>query len=263
LVIDMQKTHIKSLVITGASSGLGLALARHYLGQGTIVGAFARRGELLQKLASEFPGQVFCYALDVRDSAALQAAAQDFIAHHGVPEIVIANAGVSIGTLTSHAQDNDVFQHVMDINVMGAVKTFQPFVEAMRSAGRGRLVGIASVAGFRGLPGAGAYSASKAALISYLESLRIEMRGSGVKVVTLCPGYIRTPMTDINHYPMPFMLDADEAARRMARVIESGRSFAVVPWQMALVGRVLKLLPNRIYDVLFAHAPHKPRKIDN
>jgi NAD(P)-dependent dehydrogenase (short-subunit alcohol dehydrogenase family) len=256
----MQKTHIKSLVITGASSGLGLALARHYLGQGAAVGAFARRGELLQDLAAEFPGKVFCYALDVRDAAAMQSAAQDFIAHHGVPDIVIANAGVSIGTLTRHAEDNDVFQHVMDINVIGAVKTFQPFVEAMRSTGRGRLVGIASVAGFRGLPGAGAYSASKAALISYLESLRIEMRSSGVKVVTLCPGYIRTPMTDINHYPMPFMLDADEAARRMARIIESGRSFAVVPWQMALVGRVLKLLPNRLYDLLFAHAPHKPRK---
>jgi NAD(P)-dependent dehydrogenase (short-subunit alcohol dehydrogenase family) len=196
----------------------------------------------------------------VRDSAAMQAAAKDFIAHHGVPDIVIANAGVSIGTLTRHAEDNDVFQHVMDINVIGTVKTFQPYVEALRSAGRGRLVGIASVAGFRGLPGAGAYSASKAALISYLESLRIEMRGSGVEVVTLCPGYIRTPMTDINHYPMPFMLDADEAAQRMARVIERGTSFAVVPWQMAIVGRVLKLLPNWLYDFLFARAPHKPRK---
>jgi len=248
------------VVISGASSGLGLALARHYLQRGATVGAFARRGELLQALAAEFPGKVIAYALDVRDAGALQDAAQDFIAHHGVPDIVIANAGVSIGTLTRHAEDNDVFQHVMDINVMGAVKTFQPFVEAMRSTGRGRLVGIASVAGFRGLPGAGAYSASKAALISYLESLRIEMRSSGVKVVTLCPGYIRTPMTDINHYPMPFMLDADEASRRMARIIESGRSFAVVPWQMALVGRVLKLLPNRLYDLLFAHAPHKPRK---
>lgn len=258
----MQKTHLKSLVITGASSGLGLALARHYLRQGATVAAIARRGELLQNLAAEFPGQVFCYPLDVRDAAAMHAAAQDFIAHHGVPDIVIANAGVSIGTLTRHAEDNDVFQHVMDINVLGVVKTFQPFVEEMRSVGRGRLVGIASVAGFRGLPGAGAYSASKAALISYLESLRIEMRGSGVKVVTICPGYIRTPMTDINRYPMPFMLEAEEAARRMARVIESGRSFAVVPWQMALVGRALKLLPNPLYDFLFANAPHKPRNKD-
>ena len=253
----------RTIVISGASGGLGQALAHHYLNRGAIVAALARRGDLLQALSEQFPDQVHVYALDVRDAAAMQAAAQDFIAHHGAPDIVIANAGVSIGTLTRHAEDNDVFQHVMDINVMGAVKTFQPFVEAMRQAGHGRLVGIASVAGFRGLPGAGAYSASKAALISYLESLRIEMRSSGVKVVTVCPGYIRTPMTAINPYPMPFMLEADEAARRIARVIEQGKSFAVVPWQMALVGRVLKLLPDWLYDALFARAPHKPRKTNN
>ena len=250
------------VVITGASSGLGLALAHHYLERGATVAAIARRAELLQALSEQFPGQVEVYALDVCDAVSLQTVAQDFIARHGVPDIVIANAGVSIGTLTRHAEDNDVFQHVMDINVLGAVKTFQPFVEAMRAAGHGRLVGIASVAGFRGLPGAGAYSASKAALISYLESLRIEMRNSGVKVVTVCPGYIRTPMTDINPYPMPFLLEADEAARRIAHVIEQGESFAVVPWQMAIVGRVLKLLPNWLYDTLFAKAPHKPRNSD-
>lgn len=248
------------VVITGASSGLGLALARHYLERGATVAACARRAELLQALAAEFPDQVICYALDVRDAAAVRVAADDFMARFGVPDIVIANAGVSIGTLTRYAEDNDVFQHVMDINVLGAVKTFQPFVESMRAAGRGRLVGIASVAGFRGLSGSGAYSASKAALISYLESLRVELYGSGVKVVTVCPGYIRTPMTDINPYPMPFMLEADKAARRIARVVERGCSFAVVPWQMALVGRLLKLLPNWLYDVLFSRTPHKPRK---
>lgn len=133
----------------------------------------------------------------------------------------------------------------------------------MRAAKRGALAGIASVAGFRGLPGASAYSASKAAAISYLESLRVELHGSGVRVVTICPGYIKTPMTDVNPYPMPFILDADEAAKRMARVIERGCSFAVVPWQMALVGRMLKLLPNWLYDALFAKAPHKPRKLKN
>lgn len=249
------------VVVTGASSGLGQALARHYLGRGATVAAIARRSEPLHSLQAEFPGNVFPYMLDVRDAAALNAAAADFMARAGVPDIVIANAGVSIGTLTRYAEDNDVFQHVMDTNVLGAVKTFQPFVEPMRQAGRGRLAGIASVAGFRGLSGAGAYSASKAALISYLESLRLELHDSGVRVVTVCPGYIRTPMTDINHYPMPFMLEADEAARRIARVIERGAAFAVVPWQMALVGRLLKLLPNGLYDRLFAHAPRKPRAV--
>jgi short-subunit dehydrogenase len=255
----MQKTHIKSLVITGASSGLGLALARHYLERGATVAAFARRRELLQELAAEFPDQVFCYALDVRDATAVQHAANDFLTRAGCPDAVIANAGVSVGTLTEYAEDIDAFQQVMDINVLGIVKTFQPFIAAMRAAHRGTLVGIASVAGIRGLPGAGAYSASKAAAISYLESLRVELYGSGVKVVTICPGYIKTAMTEINPYPMPFILDAGEAAKRMARAIERQKTYAVIPWQMGLVGQVLRLLPRWLYDRLFANAPHKPR----
>jgi NAD(P)-dependent dehydrogenase (short-subunit alcohol dehydrogenase family) len=255
----VQKTPAKSLVITGASSGLGLALAQHYLEQGAVVGAVARRAELLQSLSEKFPQQVHCYPLDVRDAAAMQAAAQDFIARAGVPDIVIANAGVSIGTLTEYAEDVAAFQQVMDINVLGMVHTFQPFVAAMRDRRKGTLVGIASVAGFRGLPGAGAYSASKAAAISYLESLRVELHDSGVKVVTICPGYIKTPMTVINPYPMPFILDADEAASRMASAIERQAVFAVVPWQMGLLGWALKILPRRLYDRLFAHAPRKPR----
>ncbi len=247
------------VVISGASSGIGLALAQHYLHQGAVVAAFARRAELLQALSAQFPQQVHCYPLDVRDATAIQAAAHDFIARVGVPDIVIANAGVSRGTLTEYAEDVQAFQQVMDINVLGAVKTFQPFLAAMRAAGKGRLVGIASVAGFRGLPGSEAYSASKAALISYLESLRVELYRSGVKVVTICPGYITTPMTAHNPYAMPFILDADVAARRIARVIHCGKSFAVVPWQMGLVGSLLKWLPNWLYDLLFSKAPHKPR----
>lgn len=259
--LRMQKTHIKSLVISGASSGIGMALARHYLERGATVAAFARRGELLHSLSAEFPDRVFCYALDVRDAPAVQNAANNFIARVGSPDVVIANAGVSVGTLTEYAEDIDAFQQVLDINVLGMVKTFQPFVAAMRDAKRGALVGIASVAGFRGLPGASAYSASKAAAISYLESLRVELRDSGVKVVTICPGYIRTPMTARNPYAMPFMLDARDAARRMARAIESETAFAVIPWQMGLLGRVLKLLPRWSYDRLFANAPRKPRNL--
>lgn len=247
------------VVISGASSGIGLALARHYLEGGATVAAFARRGELLQGLAAEFPDKVFCYPLDVRDAPAIQQAAADFMARVGVPDIVIANAGVSRGTLTEYVEDEEVFQHVMDINVLGMVKTFQPFLAAMRDAKRGALVGIASVAGFRGLPGSSAYSASKAAAISYMESLRVELHGSGVKAVTICPGYIRTPMTDINTYPMPFILETDDAAKRMARVIARGSSFAVVPWQMGVVGWVMKRLPNWLYDLAFSKAPHKAR----
>lgn len=253
-------TPAKTLVISGASGGLGLALARHYLERGAIVAAFARRGELLRHLAAEFPETVFCYTLDVRDAPAIQQASSDFIARVGVPDIVIANAGVSIGTLTEYAEDIDAFQQMMDINMLGMVKTFQPFIAAMREAKQGSLVGIASVAGFRGLPGASAYSASKAVAISYLESLRVELHESGVKVITICPGYIKTPMTANNPYAMPFMLDADEAAKRMAYAIKRGTAFTVIPWQMGLVGRILKFLPRWMYDRLFAKAPRKPRK---
>ncbi len=247
------------VVITGASGGLGLALAQYYLNRGATIAAMARRSDLLQKLSSEFPGRVYSYSVDVRDAASLEKAASDFIAKEGHPDIVIANAGVSVGTLTEHAEDVHAFEQVMDINVLGIVRTFQPFLAGMRQAGRGTLVGIASVAGFRGLPGSGAYSASKAAAISYLESLRLEMHGSGIKVVTVCPGYIKTSMTSVNPYPMPFILEASDAARRIARAIGKQKAFAVIPWQMSLVGRMLKLLPRWAYDRLFANAPHKPR----
>jgi short-subunit dehydrogenase len=109
------------------------------------------------------------------------------------------------------------------------------------------------------LPGASAYSASKAAAISYLESLRVELRGTGVKVVTVCPGYIRTPMTSVNPYPMPFLLEVDEAARRIARAIDRQTPFSVIPWQMNLVGYLLKGLPRPLYDRIFVNAPRKPR----
>ena len=181
--------------LTGASSGLGEALARHYATRGATLGLVARRaGELDRVARSLSPATVSTYAADVRDADAMTAAARDFVAKHGMPDIVVANAGVSRGTLVEHADDLDVFRAVFDTNVAGIVHTFHPFVAPMRTAGRGTLVGIASVAGFRGLPGAAAYSASKAAAITLLESLRVELHASGVRVVTVCPGYVATPM---------------------------------------------------------------------
>lgn len=250
----------RHVVISGASSGLGLALARHYLQQGAIVAAFARRADKLQALSAEFPQQVYTYPLDIRNSRAIDHAAEHFMLQAGIPDIVIANAGVSIGTLTTHPEDNDNFQQVIDTNVCGIMQLFQPFLSAMQQRNSGSLVGIASVAGLRGLPGAGAYSASKAAAISYLESLRVELHHSGLNVTTICPGYIRTPMTDINPYPMPFLLEPEDAARRISRAISRQASYCIIPWQMAIVGWVLKRLPDWLYDRLFANAPHKPRK---
>lgn len=177
----------------------------------------------------------------------------------GTPDIVIANAGISVGTLTEAAEDLPAFRRVFETNVMGMAHTFQPFLAAMRQAGAGRLVGIASVAGIRGLPGAGAYCASKAAAIAYLESLRVELRDSGIRVVTLAPGYIATPMTDKNPYPMPFLMPVEKAARSMVRHIDRGSRFAVMPWPMGIVATLLKCLPRPIFDAAFAHAGRKPR----
>lgn len=246
--------------LTGASSGIGEALARFYASQGATLGLVARRADFLEKLQASLATPCAIYPLDVRDLAALKAAAADFIAKHGLPDIVVGNAGVSHGTLTEYEGDVDVFRQIMDTNVNGVVNTFHPFIAPMKARGSGSLVGIASVAGFRGIPGAGAYSASKAATISFCEALRVELRASGVAVTTVCPGYIATPMTAKNPYPMPFMISAEEFARRCARVVAARASLAVIPWQMALVGRVLRWMPDFLYDRAMANAGRKPRK---
>ncbi|MBS1140800.1 MAG: Short-chain dehydrogenase/reductase [Proteobacteria bacterium] len=246
--------------ITGASSGIGEALAVYYAAKGATLGLVARRAGFLDGLNQRLGGCHACYALDVADAPALHAAAADFLARFGAPDIIIANAGVSAGTLTEYEEDLAVFRRVMDTNVFGMAATFAPFIPAMKAAGgKKRLVGIASVAGIRGLPGAEAYSASKAAAITYLESLRLEMRPYGIKVVTIAPGYIETPMTAVNPYQMPFLLPVDKAAELFAATIERGTTYAVIPWQMGVVAKVLRLLPNWLYDRLFTSAPRKPR----
>lgn len=257
---------MKRVFITGASSGLGEALARQYAAQGAVLGLVARRREMLEALATGLAQEErhHLYVLDVNDHAALHAAATDFLAKEGGIDVVIANAGVSFGTLTDHEEDLPVFERILATNVTAMVASFAPFIPAMEKQVRAgnrdcRLVGIASVAGIRGLPGAGAYSASKAAVISYCESLRVELRKTGIKVVTIAPGYVDTPMTQVNTYPMPFMLSAETFARRAMKAINAGTSYAVIPWQMGVVAKLLRLLPNWIYDRLFVNAPHKPR----
>lgn len=201
------------------------------------------------------------YQIDVADEAAVAAAARDFLARFGAPDLVIANAGVSVGTRGDEVADVAKLRRVLEVNVTGLAATLAAFAPAMREAGRGTLAGIASVAGFRGLPGAGAYSASKSAAITWLESLRAELHGSGVSVVCVCPGYIDTPMTQVNRYRMPFLLPADEAARRIARAIAARRRLAVIPWQMAAVSLLLRAMPGCLYDRLAARAPRKPRNV--
>lgn len=246
--------------ITGASSGIGESLARHYARPDSALGLVARRKDLLEGLAQSLPGRTSIYPLDVTDTAALRAAAADFTGY-GTPDIVIANAGISIGTAGEDIADIAKLQRMLDINVVGMAATLSAFAPAMKKAGRGTLVGISSVAGFRGLPGSGAYSASKAAATAWLESLRVELSTSGVSVVTICPGFIDTPMTQVNKYPMPFLISSEEAARRFARAIAARRRLAVIPWQMAIVGSCLRALPAWAFDRLMAHAPRKPRDL--
>ena len=257
---------MQRVFITGASSGLGMAMAREYATRGALLGLVARRADMLHELAASLPGGPHrTYALDVTDHVSLAEAAHDFLQAAGGVDIVIANAGVSAGTLTELAEDLPVFGRIVDTNLTAMVATFTPFISAMQRQAQAdkhgcRLVGIASVAGMRGLPGAAAYSASKAAVISYCESLRLEMRLHGIKVVTIAPGYIDTPMTRSNAYPMPFLMPADRFAARAADAIAAGASYRVIPWQMGVVARLLRLLPNWLYDLAFSRAPRKARQ---
>lgn len=249
-----------AVFITGASSGLGAALARRYAAQGHVLGLLARRGERLQELVATLPGTHHLYVVDVCDRQALHAAADDFIQNVGRVDIVIASAGISAGTLTEQKVDFDVFKAIFDTNVLATVSSFEPFVPHMKQAGSGTLVGIASVAGVRGLPGAGAYSASKSAVTTYCESLRLELKPFGVGVVTIAPGYIKTEMTAKNPYKMPFLMDADVFAARAARAIARQSSYVVIPWQMGIVGKIMRAIPDWLYDKLAVNAPRKPRK---
>ena len=255
-----------NVFITGASSGIGVALARCYAQRGATLGLVARRGEALEALRASLPaaaGIHRVYAVDVTDADALAAASADFLEHIGVPNVVIANAGISGGTATEHIEDLAVFQRIFDTNMIAMVASFAPFIAAMKGAPpRGesrRLVGMASVAGVRGLPGASAYCASKAAVIAYCESLRIELRGTPIRVVTLAPGFIATPMTLGNPYPMPFLMPVERFAEQAVIAIDRGVSYRVIPWQMGVVAKLMRLTPNALFDAAVAKRGRKPR----
>lgn len=246
--------------VTGASSGLGAALAREYAARGAVLGLLGRRADALRELAASLPAPSdhHIYAVDVTDHAALAHAAADFIVREGGADIVIASAGVSAGTLTERPGDLAEFGHIFAVNVTATVATFAPFIDTMKhDTGPRRLVAIGSVAGIRGMKGAGAYCASKSAVHTYAESLRLELQPHGIRVVTIAPGYIDTPMTRQNHFPMPFLMPVDRFAAAAARAIDAGASYRVIPWPMGIVAKLLRLLPNVMFDALFAHAPQK------
>ena len=249
--------------ITGASSGIGQALAARYAQAGWRLALVARRTAEIEAwvAAQGLPaGRVGVFGADVADVDAIVAAAQACIERMGLPDVVIANAGISVGMDSAVRDDLEVMRDTFAVNNTGLAATFHPFLRPMRARRSGTLVGIASVAAIRGLPGHGAYCASKAAVVAYCESLRGELRGSGLRVVTLLPGYIATPLTARNPYPMPFLMPAEAFAERAFAAISAGDSYRVIPWQMAVVVKLLRLLPNPLFDRLFAGRGRKPRR---
>lgn len=249
--------------ITGASSGIGQALALRFHRSGYRLALVARRTSEVKTWASAqgiSADSYEIYSADVAVTDGIVAAGRDCIARQGVPDVVIANAGISVGMDTAVRDDIDVMARTFATNNIGVAATFHPFADAMAQRGSGTLVGIGSVAGIRGLPGHGAYCASKAAVISYCESLRGEMRPHGVRVVTISPGYIDTPLTRQNRYSMPFLMQADDFADRAFRAITAGVSYRVIPWQMGVVAKLLRMVPNVLFDKLLAGRPRKRRQ---
>lgn len=237
--------------ITGASSGIGQALAGRFYDAGYNLALVARRTSEIKSWASArgiSAERYQIYSADVADTDSIVAAGVACIAAQGVPDVVIANAGISVGIDTAERADLDVLARTLATNNVGLAATFHPFVAAMAARGSGRLVGIGSVAAIRGLPGHGAYCASKAGVVAYCESLRGELRASGVKVVTVCPGYIDTPLTQGNRYGMPFLMQPEDFADRAFRTIEAGASYRVIPWQMGVVAKLMRMLPNALFD---------------
>jgi short-subunit dehydrogenase len=233
-------------VITGASSGIGWALARALAAEGCKVGLVARRGDLLADLAADIEkagGTAAYAAADVADRPRVVAAIQEVAGRLGPVDLLVANAGVGAPTLLDPPNVADV-EKMFRVNVLGVVYALEAVLPGMLRRGRGHVAAVSSVAAYKGLPGESAYSASKAAVNNYMEGLRIQLRDRGIAVTTICPGFVKTPMTEVNSFKMPWLLEPDEAARRIVRALRRRLKVYNFPWQMALLMKVTAWLPD-------------------
>ena len=237
--------------VTGASAGIGEALVHELCRRGAAVAATARRAEALEAIAAAAPGTVLPVPADVTDLAATRAAAERVHDELGPIDLAVLNAGLW-EQVDVRAFDSAVVRRHLDTNVMGMVHGVEAVLPDMRRRRAGTIAGMASVAGYRGLPQSEAYGASKAAQINLLESLRIDLRSSGVGVVTICPGFVRTGLTGRNSFPMPFMLEPDDAARQICDGLERGKAEIVFPLPMMLAMKAVRLVPVRTYAWAFS-----------
>lgn len=235
--------------ITGASSGLGRVVARRYAEAGHIVCATARSEEQLAELAEECrnaPGKVMVFGVDVTDPSAVADCFLDIRKAAGVPDLTILNAGAHSPNSVKFF-DREIFKRLMNVNYMGTINCLQAIVPACLDLGKGHIAVVSSVAGYRGLPNASAYGASKAALINLCEALQPELRMRGVKLTVINPGFVRTPMTDKNEFPMPFLMDVEKAAERMVSELEKDKFEITFPRRFTWLLKLLRILPINIY----------------
>lgn len=235
-----------NIFITGGTTGIGFALTKLYLDDGHRVGICGRNlNKFPEELKNHFQYKnLFCYQVDVTNREELHRAVKEFA--NGELDIIIANAGRSVGPKTQIPNLN-VSNHVIDVNVHGVLNTFDVGLELMLSKKKGHLVATASVAGFVGLPGAAAYSASKAAVLKLCESYAIDLKPLGIAVTAIAPGFIDTPLTQQNTHSMPFMMSADKAARLIKRAIENKKVLFIFPLPMKIVITILDKMPRCLY----------------
>lgn len=250
----------KTIFLTGASSGIGEALAIALAKKGAIVGLIARRKELLEKLKGQCEkvgGTARVYACDVTDEDAVLAAADEFYSEFDRIDILIANAGIGGNNAETRALQPLAVKKVIDINLMGAVNSVHAVLPRMLKKGCGQIVAISSLAGFRGLPKSAAYSASKAGMTAFFESVRLDVKHQGIDVTIIQPGFIKTPLTSGREAKMPFLMELDDAIPLFLRAIEKKKRFAAFPWQLATVVRAGKIMPGWLYDRVAGKARYR------